>query len=78
MTPAHTPAHAPLLMNVPEAHAVASLSMAVVQATAVALATGVHATEPDTWFQYSWSTFREGIYALDDSNNTPLQAPLDT
>jgi hypothetical protein len=45
-----TPAHAPLLTNVPEAHAVASLSVAVVQVTAVALATGTHAAIPDTWF----------------------------
>jgi S-adenosylmethionine:tRNA-ribosyltransferase-isomerase (queuine synthetase) len=41
--PICTPAHSPLLTNVPDAHAMASLSVAVVQATAVALATGVHA-----------------------------------
>jgi hypothetical protein len=45
MTPAHTPAHAPLLTKVPDIHAVASLSVAVVQVTAVALATGVHAAD---------------------------------
>jgi hypothetical protein len=39
------PAHAPSLTNVPGAQAVASLSVAVVQATAVALATGVHTAE---------------------------------